>query len=54
MDNRLPPDPISSLGEIASNTHEMFSSYVEAGFTEQQALYLTGQIISAMIEGNGV
>jgi len=28
--------------------HEMFLAYIEAGFSEQQALYLVGQVLKAM------
>jgi hypothetical protein len=43
-----PVDPISSIAESAAATHEMFISYVAAGFTEPQALYLIGQMLAAM------
>jgi hypothetical protein len=42
-----PPDPLTVLAEAAAQLHEMFISYVRAGFTEQQALYLVGQVIHA-------
>lgn len=41
----LPNDPVSALAEGAAQMHELFSSYVNAGFTEQQALYLVGQLL---------
>lgn len=44
-----PTDPITLLGEAAAQIHEVFLSYVAAGFTEQQALYLVGQILTASI-----
>jgi hypothetical protein len=44
-----PPDPITILGEAAAQLHELYCSYIGAGFTEQQALYLVGQIITATI-----
>lgn len=46
-----PRDPISALGEMAASIHEMFLAYVKAGFTEDQALYLVGQIIAARFRG---
>ena len=46
-----PQDPISALAEMAANVHETFLAYVKAGFTEDQALYLVGQIISARFRG---
>jgi hypothetical protein len=42
-------DPMSVLAEGAAQIHEMFLSYQEAGFTEQQALYLVGCAIKAML-----
>jgi hypothetical protein len=44
-----PADPFGQLMEAATSTHEMFRSYVAAGFTDSQALYLTGVIISAAL-----
>ena len=44
-----PTDPITILGEAAAQLHEVYCSYIGAGFTEQQALYLIGQIITAEI-----
>jgi hypothetical protein len=38
-----------TLKDTAVMTHEMFITYVEAGFTEHQALYLIGQIIAASL-----
>lgn len=44
-------NPFSVLLAAAAAAHEMFRSYVEAGFTEQQALYLVGQLLTASIRG---
>jgi len=41
-----PEDPITALTEMAASLHEMFKAYVEAGFTEEQALYLVGRIVA--------
>ena len=38
-----PKSPIGALLEAAISMHEMYSSFVAAGFTEQQALYLVSQ-----------
>ena len=40
-----PVDPMTVLREAAVQTHELFKTYLDAGFTEQQALYLVGQMI---------
>jgi hypothetical protein len=52
-DEPMPPDPlgamIAEIDQIIANSKEiarmnkgLFDSYLEAGFTEKQALYLTG------------
>lgn len=35
-------EPLSALGEATAATHELYSSYIHAGFTPDHALYLTG------------
>jgi hypothetical protein len=42
-------DPMTALAEGAAQMHEMFLSYQQAGFTEQQALYLIGCALKAML-----
>lgn len=42
-------EPLTALGEGAAQMHEMFLAYVQVGFTEQQALYLVGQALKAML-----
>ncbi|MEV7013287.1 hypothetical protein [Streptosporangium sp. NPDC051022] len=46
-----PEDPITQLAQGAVQLHEVFVAYVEAGFTEQQALFLIGQMIQALARG---
>lgn len=41
-----PPDPITSLAAGAAQTHELFMSWVNAGFTRPEALQM---IIAFMI-----
>lgn len=36
-----PPDPITGMAEMAVQIHELYESFVAAGFTEAQALELT-------------
>jgi hypothetical protein len=45
--SREPDDPITSLAEGAAQLHELYLVYVEAGFTDGQALYLCAQIVAA-------
>lgn len=49
----MPTDPVSQLAEAATQMHEMFVSYVNAGFTDQQALYLVGQMVQASMRNGG-
>jgi hypothetical protein len=39
-EGKLPESPLSELAQAAAATHELFTSYVLAGFTDSQALYL--------------
>ncbi|MGQ4733313.1 hypothetical protein ACUN3E_37360 [Streptomyces sp. Ju416(a)] len=48
-----PTDPMTELAAAAVQLHEMHQAYVEAGFTEQQALDLTKAVIVANIGGGG-
>jgi len=43
----MPDDPVTSLREGAVAFHELYLSYVDAGFTESQALTMICHIISA-------
>lgn len=36
----LPVDPVTALAAAATQLHELYESYVAAGFTEEQALRL--------------
>lgn len=39
-DDELPVSPLSEMAQAAAAMHELFTSYLRAGFTEPQALYL--------------
>jgi hypothetical protein len=47
-----PDDPITQLAAAAVGMHELFISFVAAGFSESQALYLVGQALTASIGGS--
>lgn len=47
-----PADPMTLMAEAASAAHELFTSYVDAGFTSGQAIYLVGQILTASLRSN--
>jgi hypothetical protein len=38
-------EPRTPLQEAAAQAHEMFITFMAQGFTEQQALYLVGQLL---------
>jgi hypothetical protein len=44
-----PTEPLTELAESTAQMHEMFLAYQEAGFTENQALYLIGCALKAML-----
>lgn len=44
-------NPLTDLMAGAAMMHELFRTYVEAGFTESQALYLIGQMLTANMRG---
>lgn len=47
QDDGAPADPMTALAEGSTHLHELYSSYVAAGFAPQQALYLVGQVLRA-------
>ncbi len=50
----FPADPITGLREGAVSLHECFLSYIAAGFTETQAMYLVGVVLAtALNQGTG-
>ncbi|MFJ2110641.1 hypothetical protein ACIOEX_01710 [Streptomyces sp. NPDC087850] len=46
-----PSDPISQLAEAAVQLHELYLSYISAGFTEGQALDMVKAVLLASIGG---
>lgn len=40
-------DPLSYMGSVAIELHEMFLSLQEVGFTKKEALYVVGQAVAA-------
>ena len=41
--------PATPMHEAATELHEMFQSFVKAGFSRKEALYLAGQYLAAAI-----
>jgi hypothetical protein len=50
--SNTPIDPITELAAGAAATHELFTAYVEAGFSRTEALQLTVSILTAGIGGS--
>lgn len=48
-----PEDPITQLAAAAVQLHELYNSYVAAGFTEAQAFDLVKAILTASVGGCG-
>jgi len=46
-----PQDPLTELAEGAAQLHEVFLSYVGAGFSEAQAMQIVISILTAGIGG---
>ncbi|MGW1498961.1 hypothetical protein ACWCQW_10385 [Streptomyces mirabilis] len=45
------PDPITDLAALAAQHHEAFLAWMEAGFTEHQALELLKTVIRGGLAG---
>lgn len=46
-----PQDPITDLAAGAAQLHELYESYVLAGFTEPQAMQMVIAILTAGLRG---
>lgn len=51
MPDESPADPVTPLNQMSATFHEFFLSLLGAGFTEPQALFLTGQWVRALASG---
>ena len=51
MNDKLPTDPITGLTEAAVQLHELYESFVEAGFTGPQAMQMVCAIVTASVCG---
>jgi hypothetical protein len=52
MDDNTPGDPMTQLAAGVAQQHEMFTAYVEAGFTRPEALKIMIAIIVAHVTGD--
>lgn len=46
-----PADPVTPLNQMAAAFHEFYLSLAGAGFTDGQALYLTGCWVRSLVTG---
>jgi len=53
MANDRPQDVPLTLAESAIGLHEFYTSLVDAGFDEDQALYLVAELLSGQAGGGG-
>lgn len=49
----MPADPVTELMEMAAAMHELYRSWVDAGFTDEQAMRLLGSMIDASMRNGG-
>lgn len=47
-----PEDPITQLAAAAAQVHELYVSYIQAGFSEGQAFELIKAILAAGVGGS--
>lgn len=50
MGDEMPQDPMTELAAGANQLHEIYKSYVDAGFTEAQALRLVCEVLRAGLQ----
>ncbi len=50
-DQPMPPSPINALAVGAAQTHELYRAYVEAGFSEAQAMQLICTMLVESLRG---
>lgn len=51
MADDMPENPFSQLAQAAMSLHELFTSYLDAGFSERQALYLVACLMTGGPKG---
>ncbi len=44
-----PPNPVGAVSQITAVLFELFTSCQASGFTEAQAMYITGKYAQAMV-----
>lgn len=49
----LPPSPITELAQAAAQMHELYSAWVEAGFTPDQSMQMICVVLAGAVGGKG-
>jgi hypothetical protein len=49
-DDMQVPDPMTAMAEGAAQLHEMYTAYMDAGFTEQRAFDLVSQFLATFLD----
>lgn len=52
-DEEMPESPMTDLAQGAAQLHEMYSAYLDAGFTEQRAFDLIQLVLDRILESAG-
>jgi hypothetical protein len=50
-DETDPQDPMTALAAATASVHELYLAYQHAGFTQPEALYLIGVLLTAILRG---
>lgn len=50
MSDELPDTPLTALAEGAAQLHEMYTAYLDAGFSEERAFDLTVTVLSHYLD----
>lgn len=50
-EEQLPESPLTAMAEGAAQLHEMYTAYMEAGFTEARAFDLVRMFLGNYLEG---
>lgn len=47
-----PDSPLGSLAQAAVGQHEMYVSWIDAGFSEEQAFELLKAVVTSIVRGS--
>jgi hypothetical protein len=52
MSEDMPHDPLTNLAAAAAQLHEAYEAFIDAGFTESQAMQMVCAIVAASQGGD--